>query len=316
MKVMIPGVSGQLGRLVGARLAAAGHEVIGLDRRPWPKAPAGVVVHEVDIRKRAAEDLFRKHRPEVVVHMATVTHLRETSDDRFRINLGGTRAVFEHSHAYGVKHVVFVGRHTYYGAAPDSPLYHTEDEPPMAATTFPELADLVAADLYAGSALWRYPQLATTVLRVCYTLGPSHHGTLASYLEGPRVPCVLGFDPLFQFMHEDDVARAVTVTLDKRLRGVFNVAGPPPLPLTVIVKQTGRSPVYLPEPLFRFALGRYGLPRLTAGAINFIKYPVVIDPKAFVAATGFSAAHSEDETMAAFRAAARGSRVPLAPPMP
>ena len=149
-----------------------------------------------------------------------------------RINVGGTRAVFEHCKAYGVKHAIFVGRHTFYGAGPDSPLYHTEDEPPMALGTFPELADLVAADLYAANALWRTPELVTTVLRICYTLGPSGHGTLGTFLRGPRVPTILGFDPLFQFMHEDDVVRALALALEKQLRGVFNVAGPDPVPLS------------------------------------------------------------------------------------
>jgi UDP-glucose 4-epimerase len=301
MRVLVPGVTGQLGRLVATKLVANGHEVIGIDRRPWPDAPDGVVVYEVDIRKRSAEDVFRKHRPDAVIHMATVTHLRESSEDRYRINLGGTRAVFEHCAEYGVKRVVFVGRHTFYGAAPDAPLYHTEDEPPTAATPFPELADLVAADLYAGSALWRYPQLDTAVLRVCYTLGPSHHGTLATYLSGARVPTLLGHDPLFQFIHEDDVAQALCLAVDANLRGVYNVAGPPPLPLSVIIREAGKLPVPLPEPLFSAFLGRFGLPRLTPGAIAHIKYPIVVDATQFRKATGFAHRFTESETLRAFR---------------
>ena len=76
-----------------------------------------------------------------------MTSLRVQGEERHRINLGGTRVVFEHCRTYGVKHALFVGRHTFYGAAPDSPLYHTEDEPPKELATFPELADLVAACL-------------------------------------------------------------------------------------------------------------------------------------------------------------------------
>src|SRR5688572_19744495 len=271
MRVLVPGVTGQLGRIVAQRLDEAGHEVIGIDRRPWYGAPKRVQIYQVDIRKRGAEDVFRKHRPEAVVHMATVTHVFNKSDDRYRINLGGTRAVFDHSVKYGVKKVLFVGRHTFYGAGADSPLYHTEDEPPIASSPFPELADLVAADPYAGSALWRFPDLQTAVLRVVYTLGPSKHGTLATFLDPPRVPVVLGFDPLFHFMHEEDVARAIQVSLEKDLRGVYNVAGPAPLPLSVIIRKAGRTPLPLPEFVFTSMLGRFGLPRLTAGAVAHIK---------------------------------------------
>ena len=302
MKVLVTGIAGKQGRLVAELLVQAGHEVHGIDRRPWYGAPEGITVHQADIRKRAAEDVFRTLRPEAVIHMATVTHITTRSnEDRYRINLNGTRAVFDCCHAHGARRAIFVGRHTYYGAAADSSLYHKEDEPPMAITSFPELADLVAADLYAGSALWRFPDLQTAVLRICYTLGPARQGTLAAFLSGPRVPTVLGFDPLFQFMHERDTARAIVTAMESDLHGVYNVAGPDPVPLSLLIRQTGRTPIPVPEPLFRLAIGRFGLPRLPRGALEHIKYPVVIDSRAFTEATGFQPEYDEDQTMAAFR---------------
>jgi UDP-glucose 4-epimerase len=303
MRVLVPGASGRLAREVVRELLARGHEVAGIDARPWPDAPQGVTVHVLDVRKRAAEDVFRRFMPEAVIHMATVTHLREKSEDRYRINLGGTRAVFDYANAHGAKVVVFVGRHTFYGASADAPLYHTEDEPPMAANTFPELADLVAADLYACTALWRLPHIKTSVLRVCYTLGPSRHGTLAAFLRFRRVPTVLGFDPLFQFMLDEDVARAIVTGLEAKLHGVYNVAGPPPLPLSTIIRGIGHQPVPIPEPLLRFAFGRFGLPQLTSGAIAHLKYPVVVDASSFRAATGFRHRFDERETIESFRRA-------------
>ena len=301
MRVLIPGIAGVLGHMVAHRLLAEGHEVIGIDKRAWPDAPPGVEMHQVDIRKRAAEEVFRKRRPHAVIHMATVTHLVARTEERYRINLGGTRAVFDHACNYGVEHAIFVGRHTYYGAGPEAPLYHHEDDPPMAVTTFPELADLVAADLYACTALWRFPNLVTSVLRFCYTLGPTGHGTLASFLRGPRVPTLLGFDPLYQFMHERDVASAIVTALKSRIRGVYNVAGPQPVPLSVLARGTGRSFVPLPEPLFSRLVGRLGFPDLPDGAGAHVKYPIVVDDSAFRRATGFDPAYDERAVMESFR---------------
>lgn len=306
MKVLVTGITGNLGRLVAGRLVDAGHEVIGIDQRPWLNPPEGIRVFQTDVRKRPAEDIIRTQRPDAIVHLATVTHLTHQSQDRYRINLGGTQAVFDHCSTYGVKQALFIGRHTYYGAASDSPLYHTESEPPMAMHSFPELSDLVAADLYAGSALWRFPNLDTAVLRLCYTLGPLVQGTLAAYLRGPRVPTVLGFDPLYQFMHERDAAAAIVMALGKRLRGVFNVTGPAPMPLSVLISECGRHNLTLPEPLFRISLGRFGLPKLPPGALGHIKYPVVTDGSLFRNATGFEHAHSEDDTIREFREAIEG----------
>jgi UDP-glucose 4-epimerase len=301
VKVLIPGITGRLARSVAMKLADSGHQVMGIDRRPWIDAPRGIEVVQVDIRKRAAEDVFRTHRPDAVIHMATVTHLTVRNEDRYRINLYGTRAVFDHCAHYGTKHCIFVGRHTYYGAAADSSMYHGEEDPPMAMTTFPELADLVAADLYAGSALWRYPDLGTCVLRLCYTLGPSVSGTLATFLRGKRVPMVLGFDPLFQFMHDEDAASAICLSLEKKLRGVYNVAGPQPMPLSLLARQAGRTPVPVPELVLSTLFGRFGLPQLPPGAVAHLKYPVVIDDSSFRAATGFQHERDEDVTIADFR---------------
>jgi UDP-glucose 4-epimerase len=301
MKVLVPGLSGRLGKMLAERLIELGHDVIGIDRRPFREKPDGVEMHEIDIRKRAAEDVFRRVRPEAVIHMATVTHLIMQSEDRYRINLGGTRAVFEHSSTYGAEHVIFVGRHTYYGAAADSPLFHNEDEPPMGLSSFPELADLVAADLYAGSALWRYPSFATTVLRMVYTLGPTGHGTLNTFLRGRRVPTLLGFDPLFHFMHEHDVVTSLCMALDKRPKGVFNVAGPQPVPLSMVIRETGRTNIPIPEIVFSMMLGRFGLPKLPHGALEHIKYPVTVDGSAFKKATGFVHQYDEKGAMKAYR---------------
>ena len=301
MRVLIPGASGAIARKVVVRLQNEGHEVVGIDRRPWYDAP--VEFHTVDVRKRAAEDVFRKFRPNAVVHMATVTSLVVFGEERYQINLGGTRAVFDHSRAYGVEHCIFVGRHTYYGAGPDSPLFHKEDEPPMGLSAFPELADLVAADLYAATALWRFPELATTVLRICYTLGPSGHGTLATFIRGKRVPMVLGFDPLFQFMHEDDVIESLVVTLAKRPKGVFNVAGPQPLPLSRVAAEADRTPIPIPRWVLENMIGRFGFPKLPKGALTHIEYPVVVDASAFREATGFEHRYDELSAIAAFRTA-------------
>ncbi len=303
MRSLVVGISSPMGQLVAHRLHDVGHQVVGIDRRPWHGAPEWAEVHNVDIRKRPATDVFRAHRPELVVHLGTVTHFEHRREERSRINLQGTRAVLEACSEHGTRHFVFVSRHTVYGAAPDAPLYRSEHEPPLAVTTFPDLADLVAADLFASSAAWRQEAMETCVLRMVYALGPSARGTLADFLRGARVPMVLGFDPLFQFMHEHDAADAIAAAALARVRGVFNVAGPSPLPLSWLARGVGRGVVPLPEVALPYALGRFGMPRLPRGAITHLKHPVVVDDKVFRKETGWKHQIDEIATMAAFQAA-------------
>ena len=48
-------------------------------------------------------------------------------------------------------------------------------------------------------------------------------------------------------------------------------------------------------------LGRFGLPKLPIGAVNHLKYPVVVDASAFREQTGFTHAHDEIETIRSYR---------------
>jgi len=78
------------------------------------------------------------------------------------------------------------------------------------------------------------------------------------------------------------------------------VAGPQPLPLSVIAREAGRTTLPLPEPLLAMLAGRAGLPRLSRGALAHIKYPIVVDASPFKAATGFAARFDELTTVQTF----------------
>ena len=99
------------------------------------------------------------------------------------------------------------------------------------------------------------------------------------------------------------VASAIGVSMKKRVRGVYNVVGPPPVPLSIIVHETGRHTLALPEFVYSLALGRFGLPKMPAGALAHIKYPVIADGAAFKVATGFSHAFDEGKAMRDFKEA-------------
>jgi len=86
------------------------------------------------------------------------------------------------------------------------------------------------------------------------------------------------------------------------VRGVFNVSGPPPLPLSVIAHAAGKRTLPVPEGLFRAMLGRFGLPELPQGAVEHIKFPIVIDSMRFKKTIGFRYTHDAEATIESFRA--------------
>ena len=59
--------------------------------------------------------------------------------------------------------------------------------------------------------------------------------------------------------------------------------------------------VPVPEVLMNITLGRFGLPRLPTGAVDHLKFPIVIDSADFKKATGFQHAYEEAEALSAYR---------------
>lgn len=288
-KLLLTGIAGGLGQLVARQLQGR-WDVTGVDSHRWRNCPRGIKTHVVDLRKRKFEDVVRTERPEVVVHLAFIRHFRGDDRVRHQVNVGGTRTLLDHCVKYGVERVVVLSSGYVYGAFPENPYQLDEEAPLSASRTYPEIRDLVEVDSLATGTIWHHPELITSVLRPVNVLGPHVHSMVREYLAQPRVPTVLGFDPMMQFIHEDDMAAAVALAAEHKLRGVYNVVGPGEVPVHTAIRETGGTAWPIPDPPARWLFGRlfrFGLLPYPAGLLDFLKYPVSLDGRRFVEATGF-----------------------------
>lgn len=302
-KLLITGIAGGQGRLLTRRLLGR-WDVLGVDREPWSSAPESVRVHTLDLRKTRFEDIFRTERPDAVVHMAFVRHFRADPATRHQVNVAGTKSVLENCARYGVEQLVVFSSHYVYGALPDNPRYVDEDHPLNASRTFPEIRDLCEVEGLVSTFLWRYPDVATSILRPVNVLGHYTHSAIGSYFKMPVLPTVAGFDPMMQFLHEEDVALAIERTLERRLRGVYNVAGPGVVPLSAALRAIGRSAVPIPEPFAHRVVEqafRLGAVEFPPAAVDFLKYPCTVDDARFREATDFQPEHPLGEIFESVR---------------
>jgi UDP-glucose 4-epimerase len=288
-KVLITGISGGQGRLLTRRLLE-NCEVCGVDWDPWKGHPQGVHVHRVDLRKKKFEDVVRTETPDAVVHMGFIRHFRGEERRRHDVNVRGTKQLLDHCAAYGVKKLVVVSSSYVYGAFPENPFYMNEDYPLSASRSYPEIRDLVEVDTLASAFIWKYPHICTSVLRPVNVLGQFVHSMIGQYLRRERQPTMMGFDPIMQFMHEEDLCEAIALSLEGNLQGVFNVTGSGQVPLHTAIRETGGRAVPLPEPLVRplfHRMFRLGLWPYPAGAFDYLKFPVTLSGKRFKEATNF-----------------------------
>ena len=288
-KVLITGISGGQGRLLARRLARR-WEVSGVDRTAWRGAPRGVRVHKVDLRKRKFEDVVRTERPKSIVHMGFIRHFRASDEARHDVNVRGTKQLLDHCVKYGVERLVVMSSSYVYGAADDNPYFMDEDSPLSASRNYPEIRDLVEVDTLASTFLWKHPEIRTCVLRPVNVLGPTVRSMARSYLRQGTVPTLMGFNPMMQFIHEEDVADAIALAVDCGLQGVFNVVGPGEVPVGTAIEETGGRAFPMPEPLVRYGfdrLFRWGVGEYPAGMLDFLKYPVSLSGERFTQASNF-----------------------------
>jgi len=242
--------------------------------------------------------------PDALVHLAFVRHFRSDARVRHEVNVLGTKRVLEYAIAYGVKRIVVLSSSYVYGALPENPYYVDEEYPLNVSRTYPEVRDLAEVDSLVTTFLWRHPEVTTAILRPVNTLGYYVHSAIGRYLRQHYVPTILGFNPMMQFIHEEDVAEAVALALQKGVHGVYNVAGPSAVPLKVAIEETGGTAIPLPEAIIRPAISRLfrlGLYHTPSGAMDFLKYPCTVDGSAFARDAGFSPLFTLEDTFASVR---------------
>ena len=139
------------------------------------------------------------------------------------------------------------------------------------------------------------------ILRPVHILG-SVKNAPSNYLRLKRPPILLGFDPMVQLIHEDDVVEAIVCALRPGIRGIFNVTGPGELPLSAVLAELGKQSIPVPHPLAKplfSALWGLGLTSFPVPELDFLRYVCMVDGKRADTELGFHPARTLKETIRA-----------------
>jgi UDP-glucose 4-epimerase len=311
-KVVMTGLAGRMGQLVAKRLHRVGdYRVVGIDRRPINDLPKDIEHLQVDIRSRRVRDAFRGEPVDAFIHLGLMHDPRGSAVEHHSWNVMGTLRLLECCAEYEVRKVVFLSSANVYGPRPDNPQFLTEEAPLLASQDFPAIRDLIEADMQATSFFWqsRGKKVETVVLRPVHILGAVRNAA-SNYLRLPRVPVLMGFDPMVQVIHEEDVAAAIVLSLAPGVHGVLNLTGPGEVPLSVLLKELGRPTLPVPASLFPVAtraLWRFHLTSFPVPEISHIKYICMVDGSRARRVLGFRPQYSIKE---AVRAVLMGDQAP------
>jgi UDP-glucose 4-epimerase len=167
-----------------------------------------------------------------------------------------------------------------YGALPSNPNFLTEQHEAHGHPRSRFVNDKLEAERQARRFAHENPGTVVTVMRAGATLGPTIDNFATRFFSRPVCPVLMGFDPLMQFVDEDDLADALELAVSGDHPGTFNVVGDGVLPYTTVLAMMGRLPLPLPHflayPLSR-ALWMTQVFDSPPNFLDFVRYLCVAD---------------------------------------
>lgn len=332
LTVAVTGPTGDIGRSLLRALERSNEvgRIVAMARRPFDPVAAGLrrtTYRQGDVLDRATLDELLAGA-DVVVHLAFLIMGRR--DETQRVNLEGSRNVFEAAVAAGAKRLVYASSVAAYGFHADNPPLLTEDIDPRGTERHyysAQKAELegVLHDILDGTGTDAY------LFRPCIVAGPDAlllvqnipYIQLSGSMPAP-VLRALELLPIlkpvlpdpgveFQLVHHDDVATAFrAAVLGRGEPGVYNLAGPGELTMSDVANALGWYSVPLPE----FALDATAevvarLPFVPTEAqwVESFRVPVLMDTAKARRELRWRPRHDAQKTLRAMVTAARSEQL-------
>lgn len=287
-------------------------KIVALDVQLPPTAGAKTRFYKIDLTTPAVDarllEILDAEEVDTVVHLAFLSNPSHTSGWAHELEAVGTSQVLGACEAHRVGKVVAWSLTLLYGPEPSNPNFLSERHPLRATRKSRFLRDKVDADLEAGRLAERCPNTIVTVLRTATILGPTARNFMTHYLSRAVVPVIMGYDPLFQFLHEIDAIRAFKMAIDRDHPGVFNVVGQGVLPLSTVIKLAGRLavpvPYFVASPLAAALWMARGI-EAPPTFLDYLRWLCVADGAKAEGELGFSPVYSTHEALMEFVGAQR-----------
>jgi UDP-glucose 4-epimerase len=252
--IMVTGVASFWGsQLSHLLLENSTHRLIGVDRQ----APA-LPPHEkldfvrADTRNPLLAELL------LLEEVDTVYFLDQPDEAGWL--LAGLKNLMTVCAQAGVKHLIWLSSTAVYGPLPTNAAFISEDQSPYTKAQGGPLLELVTAEQTCFDFARHHENLTISVLRVAHVVGSQAPSPFNQYLAGPSAPLLLGFDPMLQLAHEQDVlaalwhaleAEPVTTVAERMPPNLhhYNIASEGLMPLTRLLSLTKTLPLPLFHPL-------------------------------------------------------------------
>lgn len=203
-------------------------------------------------------------------------------DELHEFNVSGTMHVLLAVETAAVKKLILISTTEVYGAHPDNPGSLKEDYPLRGEKHSGFIKDKIDIENQFARFQRRFPQKVVTILRPCTIVGRNGIYSMTGSIVKSETALltVLGFDPLYQFVHIKDVVMAVKIAVKKDFAGVFNIVGDGVIPLSKAMKAAERVTIPISSTLLYIVasvLWHLNIGSAPPAHINYLKYSLIAD---------------------------------------
>jgi UDP-glucose 4-epimerase len=179
---------------------------------------------------------------DTIVHtFLVVDSTRVSSRALHEINVIGTMNLLAAAGQSGspVRQVVVKSSTLVYGSASTDPTWFREEMPRTSPARTRVERSLLEVEGFVRDFAEDNPATVVSVLRFANVLGTDIVTPISTNLSRPICPAIAGYDPLLQFVEEDDVVRCLEHVTRQRIPGLYNVAGSGKLPWSEVTAICG-----------------------------------------------------------------------------
>ncbi len=284
--VAVTGLGSFIGRRLVDRLLEGSPKlkILALDHRRPFRLDSRVRFHRIDLTEPTADgrlaEILSRARVDVLVHAAFRTSPTPDLEMDHELETIGSLHVMNACAAAKVKRLVVASSTTLYGPHPDNPNFLTESHPLRGHPDAHSVTDRIEMEGLLADWRERHPDTEVTVLRSCWMMGPDQWDHVNRFFALHVVPMLLGYDPLMQFVHEQDCLHAFERATLSAHPGVFNIVARGVLPLSTILRLAGKRILPLPAPVL-YQMAYYPSQGQTgdapAGFYDYLRYLWVAD---------------------------------------
>lgn len=297
----------------GERLIAALEQdpacehIAALDIRPPDSGRTKTRFSRLDLTDPSSDEqaakVLKDDGIDVLCHLAFLAHPSHASSWAHELEAIGSLYIMNAAATARVPKVVLRSTTAVYGAHPANPAFLTERHTLRGEPRSRWVMDKVAAERELARLRKDCPHIVCTSMRFGMTVGPTIRTWWSRMLTRQSVPRLMGYDPMMQFLHEDDAVDALLKVVREDHPGDFNVVAPGTLYYTDVLKLGGRVGVPMPHG-FGYSFGNLLFNLQLADApgtfLNYLRYTWVADDRRMREQLGFTPRHTSREAIVAF----------------